>query len=97
MAENAQADFIERFQKGRLPEQIPEHKLNPASVPWMVAAALKDAGLVSSTSEAIRMIDQGAVKVNGEKIADPKLQLELSSALVLQVGKRKVVKVSLAN
>ena len=97
IAENAQADFIRRFQKGQLPEQIPEHKLNPAGVPWMIGAALKDAGLVSSTSEALRMIKQGAVKVNGEKIADAKRELEFSTTLVLQVGKRKAVKVSLAD
>ena len=97
IAENAQADFIRRFQKGQLPEQIPEHKLNPAGVPWMIGAALKDAGLVSSTSEALRMIKQGAVKVNGEKIADAKRELEFSTTLVLQVGKRKIVKVSLAD
>ena len=97
IAENAQADFIRRFQKGQLPEQIPEHKLNPAGVPWMIGAALKDAGLVSSTSEALRMIKQGAVKVNGEKIADAKRELEFSATLVLQVGKRKIVKVSLAD
>ena len=96
-AENAQADFIQRFQKGQLPDEIPEHKLNPGDAPWMVGAALKDAGLVSSTSEAIRMIKQGAVKVNGEKIENAKLELEFSSPLILQVGKRKVAKVSLAN
>lgn len=96
-AESAQKDFIQRFQKGQLPEDIPEHKLNPADSPWMVGAALKDAGLVSSTSEAIRMIKQGAVKINGEKIEDTKLELEFSSPLILQVGKRKVAKISLAN
>ncbi len=96
-AEGAKQDFIQRFQKGQLPDEIPEHQLNPENSPWMVGAALKDAGLVSSTSEAMRMIKQGAVKVNGEKIADVKLELELSSPLILQVGKRKVAKVSLAN
>ena len=95
-AENAKQDFLQRFQKGQLPDEIPEHKLNPASAPWLVGAALKDAGLVSSTSEAIRMIKQGAVKVNGEKIEDTKLELEFSDPLILQVGKRKVAKVSLA-
>ena len=95
-AENAKQDFVQRFQKNQLPDEIPEHKLNPAGEPWLVGAALKDAGLVASTSEAIRMIKQGAVKVNGEKIADTKLALEFSDPLILQVGKRKVAKVSLA-
>ena len=96
-AEAAKQDFIQRFQKNQLPDEIPEHALSATEAPWMVGAALKEAGLVSSTSEAIRMIKQGAVKVNGEKIADAKLQLDLSDALILQVGKRKVAKVSLSN
>ena len=95
-AENAKQDFVQRFQKNQLPDEIPEHKLKPSGEPWLVGAALKDAGLVSSTSEAIRMIKQGAVKVNGEKIADTKLELKFTDPLILQVGKRKVAKVSLA-
>ena len=63
----------------------------------MIGAALKDAGLVSSTSEAMRMIKQGAVKVDGEKIENVKLELDLSEPLILQVGKRKVTKVSISN
>jgi tyrosyl-tRNA synthetase len=94
-AEGAKQDFIQRFQKGQLPDEIPEHKLDSAKCPWMIGAALKDAGLVSSTSEAIRMIKQGAVKINGKKIDNAKLELDLSSDLILQVGKRKVAKVSL--
>ncbi len=96
-ADGAKQDFIQRFQKGQLPDEIPEHELDPANSPWMVGAALKDAGLVSSTSEAIRMIKQGAVKINGEKIENAKLELELSDPIILQVGKRKVAKVSLSN
>ena len=96
-AQDAMQDFIQRFQKGQLPDEIPEHELDPANSPWMIGAALKDAGLVSSTSEAIRMIKQGAVKINGEKVEDAKLELEFSSPLILQVGKRKVAKVNLAN
>ncbi len=95
-AKNAKQDFVQRFQKNQLPDEIPEHELNRSGEPWLVGAALKDAGLVSSTSEAIRMIKQGAVKVNGEKIADTKLELKFSDPLILQVGKRKVAKVSLA-
>lgn len=96
-AESAKQDFIQRFQKNQLPDEIPEHELSKDGEPWMIGAALKDAQLVSSTSEAIRMIKQGAVKVNGEKIEDTKLQLDLSEALILQVGKRKVAKVNLSN
>lgn len=96
-AEGAKQDFIQRFQKGQLPDEIPEHELDNSNQPWMIGSALKDAGLVSSTSEAIRMIKQGAVKINGEKIDNAKLELDLSEPLVLQVGKRKVAKVSLSN
>ncbi|MDW3096456.1 MAG: tyrosine--tRNA ligase [Gammaproteobacteria bacterium] len=96
-AEDAQQEFIQRFQKGQLPEEIPQHELSADDQPWMIGAALKDAGLVSSTSEAIRMIKQGAVKIDGEKVEDSKLELDLSNPLILQVGKRKVAKVSLSN
>jgi tyrosyl-tRNA synthetase len=96
-AESAKQDFIQRFQKGKLPDEIPEHELDNLNQPWMIGSALKDAGLVSSTSEAIRMIKQGAVKINGEKIDNAKLELDLSEPLILQVGKRKVAKVSLSN
>ncbi len=96
-ADGARQDFIQRFQKGQLPDDIPEHLLDAGNGPWMIGAALKDAGLVSSTSEAMRMIKQGAVKVDGEKIENVKLELDLSEPLILQVGKRKVTKVSISN
>jgi tyrosyl-tRNA synthetase len=96
-AESAKQDFIQRFQKGQLPDEIPEHVLSATKDPWMIGAALKDAGLVSSTSEAIRMIKQGAVKIDGVKVEDAKLELDLYKPLILQVGKRKVAKVSLSN
>jgi tyrosyl-tRNA synthetase len=96
-ADDAKQDFIQRFQKGQLPDEIPEHQLDGAKASWMIGAALKDAGLVSSTSEAIRMVKQGAVKINGVKVEDTKLELDLSEPLILQVGKRKVAKVSLSN
>ena len=96
-AKAAKQDFIQRFQKGQLPDEIPEHELDNTKAPWMIGAALKNAGLVSSTSEAIRMIKQGAVRIDGEKIDNAKLELDLSQPLILQVGKRKVAKVSLSN
>lgn len=96
-ANDAKQAFIQRFQKGQLPDEIPEHQLSPNASPWMIGAALKDAGLVGSTSDAMRMIKQGAVKINGEKVEDAKLVLEFSSPLILQVGKRKIAKVSLGS
>ena len=61
-----------------------------------IAQVLKQAGLVASTSEALRMIEQGAVKLDGEKIEDKALQLAAGSSLVVQVGKRKFARISLS-
>ncbi|MDG0995544.1 MAG: tyrosine--tRNA ligase [Gammaproteobacteria bacterium] len=94
-AEKAKEDFLQRFQKGQLPEEVDDYILASSSAPWMLGSALKESGLVASTSEAIRMIKQGAVKIDGEKILDTKMILELSKPAVLQVGKRKVIRVSL--
>ena len=63
----------------------------------MLGSALKESGLVSSTSEAIRMIKQGAVKIDGEKVLDTKMLLDLSKPVILQVGKRKVIRISLGD
>ena len=96
-AEKAKQDFLQRFQKGQLPDEVADYVLQPAAAPWMLGAALKESGLVASTSEAIRMIKQGAVRIDGEKVLDTKTVLELSQPVVLQVGKRKVVRVSLGS
>ena len=94
-AEKAKEDFLQRFQKGQLPEEVDDYILASSAAPWMLGSALKESGLVASTSEAIRMIKQGAVKIDGEKILDTKMILELSKPAVLQVGKRKVIRVSI--
>jgi tyrosyl-tRNA synthetase len=96
-AEKAKQDFLQRFQKGQLPDEVADYVLQPAGAPWMLGSALKESGLVTSTSEAIRMIKQGAVKIDGEKVLDKKMVLELSKPVVLQVGKRKVIRVSLGD
>jgi len=96
-AERAKQDFLQRFQKGQLPDEVADYVLQPAAAPWMLGSALKESGLVASTSEAIRMIKQGAVRIDGEKVLDIKTVLELSKPVVLQVGKRKVVRVSLGS
>ncbi len=93
-AEQAQQDFIDRFQQNQIPDDMPEVSLPSQSEPWLIGSALKQAQLVSSTSEAIRMIKQGAVKIDGQKIADIKLELNSGSTLVLQVGKRKFARVT---
>ena len=94
-AEQAHQDFIKRFQKNALPDDIPE--VNIASTEAMaIGNLLKEAGLVASTSEAMRMIKQGAVKLNGEdKVTDGKLMIELGTEQIYQVGKRKFAKIKL--
>jgi tyrosyl-tRNA synthetase len=88
-AEEALAEFEARFQKGVLPEDMPE--ISVASTGGLIAIAnlLKQAGLVASTSEALRMIDQGGVKLDGDKVVDKALQIKAGAVVVAQVGKRK--------
>ena len=88
-ADRAQENFIARFQKGALPQDIPEVSLSAGDEGIHIANVLKDAGLTSSTSEAMRMIRQGAVRIDGERIADPKLLLMAGTSCVCQVGKRR--------
>lgn len=89
-AEDALADFEARFQRGAIPDDIPE-----VSVPaGTVAQVLKQASLVGSTSEAMRMIDGGGVRLDGTKVEDKGLQLEVGVVVVLQVGKRKFARVT---
>ncbi len=85
--------FEARHKHGAVPEQMPEVNLSPA--PMGIAQMIKQAGLAASTSEAMRTIDGGGVKLNNEKVADKKLQL-LAGSYVLQVGKRHFVRVNLS-
>ena len=94
-AEAAHQDFIKRFQKNALPDDIPEVTVSIDGDSIFIAGLLKEAGLVASTSEAMRMIKQGAVKLNGEeKVSDSKLEVAKGSCEVYQVGKRKFAKVT---
>jgi len=93
-AESAKQDFIARFSKGAIPDEMPEITLEVGEGIG-IAAMLKAAGLTSSTSESFRMIQQGAVKIDGEKISDKGMKLERGSIVVAQVGKRKFARVVL--
>jgi tyrosyl-tRNA synthetase len=96
-ADAAEQDFIQRFQKNALPDDIPELTLTLAAESIQIANLLKEAGLVESTSEALRMIKQGAVKLNGEdKVEDSKMEFAKGSSHIFQVGKRKFAKVTLS-
>ena len=90
-------NFEARFQRGAIPDEMPEVELNIEGASLGIANLLKEADLTSSTSEAIRMINQGAVKIDGEKVENPKLEIAADSQHVYQVGKRKFARVKLIN
>jgi len=79
-----------------MPEEMPELSLESNDGRMGVAHLLKDAGLVSSTSEAFRMIKQGAVRIDGVKVEDRGLEIDAGTTGVYQVGKRKFARVSLS-
>ncbi|AWB59111.1 tyrosine--tRNA ligase [Colwellia sp. Arc7-D] len=93
-AEAAHQEFINRFQKGAVPDDIAEVEVISDNGEIAIANLLKDAGLVASTSEAMRMIKQGAAKIEGEKVVDNKLVISAGTSAIYQVGKRKFAKVS---
>ena len=93
-AEQAHIEFIERFQKGVIPDNLEELSLI-VEEPLQLSLLLKQAGLTVSTSESIRMVKQGAVKINSEKVSDPALLLSLGNTYIIQVGKRRIAKVLL--
>lgn len=93
-AKKAHQDFIARFQRGALPEQMEEIVLTAVAAGYPIANLLKDAGLVGSTSEALRMIDQGAVRMDGERVSNRHLVLSKGTHAVFQVGKRRCARVS---
>jgi tyrosyl-tRNA synthetase len=88
-AERVEAEFEARFRRGELPQNITEKVVNETAI----IKLLKQAGLVPSTNEAARMIEQGGVRVNGEKVSDRNLKFRRGETLVIQVGKRKFARV----
>lgn len=93
--ERARDAFINRFQKGAVPEDIPERVVSTDEAGLAIASLLKQAGLAPSSSAAIRLIAQGAVRINGEKISDSRLVVEAGFEGVIQVGKRDLARVLL--
>ena len=94
-ANDAESNFIDQFQKKNIPDDIEEilHKISGDSIP--LANLLKDCGMTSSTSEAMRMIQQGAVRIDEQKITDKTHQVFIGTSAVYQVGKRKFKKIIL--
>ena len=93
---NAKKEFKSRFQKGNNPSDIKEISINLEEKSLNLAKVLKEAKMVSSTSEALRLIKQGGVRIEGEKILDSKHEINLNSSLLYQVGKRKFLKIKIA-
>jgi tyrosyl-tRNA synthetase len=94
-ARNAREQFVARFQKGAMPDEIDEKSISAPEGEIGIANLLKEAGLTPSTSEAMRMIKQGAVKIDGERVEDSRMRLAAGSSHVYQVGKRRFAKVTL--
>jgi tyrosyl-tRNA synthetase len=86
---------VARFQQGVVPEDMPEITISAPRGALGVSQVLRDAGLTASTSEAMRLIRQGGVRLDGEKVADPGLEIAAGDRHVLQVGKRKFARVLL--
>jgi tyrosyl-tRNA synthetase len=97
-AEQAEADFIARFAQGGIPQDIAEQVIETTDPDGVaIANLLKECGLTASTSDAIRMIKQGAVKIDGEKLSDTKQVIAVNTTHIYQVGKRKFAKVAIKN
>ena len=94
-AENALAAFIARFQKGAMPDEMPELSIDANGGEIKIANLLKDASLTGSTSDAFRMIKQGAVRIDGERITDKGLSIAAGNTHVFQVGKRRFARVTI--
>jgi tyrosyl-tRNA synthetase len=95
LGEVSKENFINRFQKGNISQEIDEIKLIIDSESELLTRIIKESALLSSTSEALRMIKQGAVKLNDERVLDAKLTLQKGSSNIIQVGKKKVAKIFL--
>jgi tyrosyl-tRNA synthetase len=94
-AEEAQRDFTARFQQGAVPDNLPERVLEIEAPSARLTAILKDLGFVSSGSEATRKIEEGAVRVDQEKIGSPRHELLAGKTYIVSVGKRSFAKISL--
>ena len=92
LGSKSKENFVNRFQKGNISQDIEEIELNIDTESELLTRLLKESNLVKSTSDAMRMIDQGAVKVNEEKVQDVKFSLLKGSSSLVQVGKKKVAK-----
>jgi tyrosyl-tRNA synthetase len=93
-AEAAETDFDQRFREGAMPENMPEVSVQAPDAGMLISHVLKQAGLTPSTSEAQRMIEQGGVRLDGERVSDKGLKLMPGRTVVAQVGKRKFARIT---
>ena len=94
-AQNAAREFVARFREGAPPEDMPEVTLQAPAAGLIVTQLLKQAGLTPSVSEAQRMIEQGGVRLDGEKLSDKSMKVARGETVVAQVGKRKFARISI--
>jgi len=94
-AQRAEADFSSRFREGEMPDEMPEVTVQAPDGGILIAQLLKQANLTPSTSEAQRMIEQGGVKLDGERVSDKALKIPAGRTVVAQVGKRKWAKITI--
>ncbi|MBT9567364.1 MAG: tyrosine--tRNA ligase [Thiobacillus sp.] len=94
-ADRALAEFEARFQKGALPDEMPEISLSGVEGALLIPQLLKQAGLVASTSDAIRQIAGGGVRLDGERVSDKGISVPVGATVVAQVGKRKFARVTI--
>ncbi len=92
----AREGFIAQFAKNKVPDDIPALSFDAPAEGYPIANLLKDAGLCGSTSDAMRMIQQGAAKIDGEKIADKSVKIMKGTEAVFQVGKRKFARLTIS-
>ncbi|MGD8341741.1 MAG: tyrosine--tRNA ligase [Gammaproteobacteria bacterium] len=95
-AERARQGFIDRHRHGQIPDDLPEQVLASAEPAMGLPQLLRESGLVASASEAIRMVKQGAVRIDGERVAEPNVEIRVGGdSAVYQVGKRRFARVRL--
>jgi tyrosyl-tRNA synthetase len=94
--EQAREEFFRRFRDGGLPDEVPEVQVPAPEGQLVIASVLKESGLTASASQAIQLIAQGAVRVDGQRISDRKLSLSAGGTYLIQVGKRRIARVTIA-
>ncbi|MDH3671505.1 MAG: tyrosine--tRNA ligase [Gammaproteobacteria bacterium] len=94
-AENADEDFVTKFRLRAMPTNIPEREVPSAAASVSISHVLKSAGLTKSTSEAMRLVKQGGVRIDGEPVGDPNQSIAAGASVVVQVGKRRFARVTI--